>query len=147
MKEKKKKKVVEESNSWRDGIVVKPDAKWRNRQIGTWGGMSVAGILLPPLIGKMLMIQLLVVIGQLIWRGVPQEDGGFNLFGASDGGGSHKKVSWILGATIFMAGKLVVFGLMPPALRDTKWTEIIGFTCENVIYCTTNMFLQPYKGK
>ena len=129
-----------------EGIVVKPDAKWRNRQVSIWGTMSVVGVLLPPTIGKMLMVQLLVVIGQLIWRGVPREEGGFSILGASEGGGSHKKVAWVLGASIFLAGKLLVFALMPKVLRGYKWTEIIGFCAENVIYMTANMFLQPYKG-
>jgi hypothetical protein len=109
--------------------------------------MSVTGVLLPPLIGKMLMIQLLVVIGQLIWRGVPKDDmdGGMNLFGASDGGGNHKKVAWVLGASIFFVGKLVVFSMMPQVMRGYRWTEIVGFCAENIIFMTANLFLQPYK--
>lgn len=147
MEVKKKKPDKTNTPAWAEGIVVKPDAKWRNRQIGIYGTMSTVGVLLPPTIGKMLMVQLLIVIGQLIWRGVPTEGGGYNLFGNSDGGGSHKKVAWVLGCSIFLAGKLLVFALMPSVLRGYKWTEIIGFVAENLIYMTANMFLQPYKGK
>lgn len=144
-----KKAKVEKTSApgWADGIVVKPDAKWRNRQISIYGTMSALGVLLPPTIGKMLMIQLLVVIGQLIWRGVPTEGGGYNLFGNSDGGGNHKKTAWLLGCGIFLAGKLLVFGLMPPMFKGYRWTEIIGFVSENIIYMVANLFLQPYKGK
>lgn len=147
MEVKKKKPDKTNTPAWAEGIVVKPDAKWRNRQIGIYGTMSTVGVLLPPTIGKMLMVQLLIVIGQLIWRGVPTEGGGYNLFGNSDGGGSHKKVAWVLGCSIFLTGKLLVFALMPSVLRGYKWTEIIGFVAENLIYMTANMFLQPYKGK
>ena len=146
VKKPKKRDEEESGPKWMQGLVVKPDAKWRNRQLSTYGIMSLVGILLPPVIDKMLMIQLLIVIGQLIWRGVPREDGGYNLFGNSDGGGSHKKVAWLLGASIFFAGKLLVFALMPNALRGSKWAEIGGFCAENVLYMTANMFLQPYKG-
>jgi len=135
--------------SWREGIIVKPDTKWRNRQFAVWGSMCALGILLPPTISKMLMIQVLVVIGQLIWRGVPTDDmgGGMNLFGASDGGGSHKKIAWMLGAGLFIAAKLLVFGLMPKVMRGYRWTEIASFCAENIIMMTGNLFLQPYKGK
>jgi cytosine/uracil/thiamine/allantoin permease len=145
--EVKKKKPKTNVPNWAEGIVVKPDTKWRNRQIGIYGTMSTVGVLLPPTIGKMLMVQLLIVIGQLIWRGVPTESGGYNLFGNSDGSGSHKKVAWVLGCSIFLTGKLLVFALMPSVLRGYKSTEIIGFVAENVLYMTANMFLQPCKGK
>lgn len=144
------KKQAQEWNApqWMQGIVVKPDKAQVNRQLKIWGGMSMLGLFFPPAIEKMQLFNWMVCVGQLIFRGMPISEAGGGGFGAFAGGsgGSHKKVAWLIGLTLWLTAKILIWGLMPSSLRGLRYTPTIAFATENTIFGLAACYLQPYKG-
>jgi hypothetical protein len=142
-------KKVKEWNApkWTQGLVVKPDAAHRKRQIQVWGVLSLLGTVFPPSIEKLQLFNGLIMIGQLIFRGMPKDEmgGGFAGFGRGQGG-THKKVAYLLGVSIWISTKIVIASLLPAAAQGQRWTPILKFCMENGVFAVSCMYLQPYKG-
>jgi hypothetical protein len=142
-------KKVKEWNApqWTQGLIVKPDAAQRKRQIQIWGVLSFLGIAFPPSIEKLQLFNGLIMIGQLIFRGMPKDEmgGGFAGFGRGQGG-THKKVAYLLGVSIWITTKIVISSLLPAAAQGQRWTPILKFCMENGVFAVACMYLQPYKG-
>lgn len=130
-------------------MIVKPDTKYRNRQITIWGILTGIGVLLPPMVANLGIATLLITVGQLIFRGTNPEqmESGLGPMQGGRVGGNHKKLAWLLGVGTWIFSKLFVFAMLPPVVRGQRWTPILGFACENLILGTACSFLQPYKGK
>lgn len=143
------KKQAKEWNAprWTQGLIVKPDEAHRNRQIQIWGVISLLGIMFPPSIEKLQLFNGLICIGQLIFRGMPKDEmgGGFAGFGRGTGG-THKKVAYFLGVSIWIGSKILLTSLLPAAVQGERWTPILKFTLENMVFAISCMYLQPYKG-
>jgi hypothetical protein len=143
------KKQAKEWNApkWTQGLIVKPDEAHRNRQIQIWGIISLLGILFPPSIEKLQLFNGLICVGQLIFRGMPKDEmgGGFAGFGRGTGG-THKKVAYLLGVSIWIGSKILITSLLPAAVSGQRWTPILKFTMENMVFMISCMYLQPYKG-
>lgn len=58
--------------SFLDGIIQKPDEKWRNRQIKVFGIMTLICWVLPPMAEKIIMINWLFAAGQIGRRGMSE---------------------------------------------------------------------------
>jgi hypothetical protein len=131
------------------GLIVKPSEKYRNRQITLWGGLTMVGVLLPPMVQNLGIATLLITVGQLIFRGVNPEqmESGMGPMQGGKVGGNHKKLAWLLGVGTWMFSKMFVFAMLPPVVRGFRWTPVLGFGCENLILGVACAFLQPYKGK
>jgi hypothetical protein len=121
-------------------LIVKPDTKYRNRQITIWGILTGIGVLLPPMVANLGIATLLITVGQLIFRGTNPEqmESGLGPMQGGRVGGNHKKLAWLLGVGTWIFSKLFVFAMLPPVVRGQRWTLILGTACS---------FLQPYKGK
>lgn len=56
-----------------EGLIKKPDAEWRNRQIKVFGGMSLLSFILPPMANVCLMLNGYLAAGQLSRRGMAKD--------------------------------------------------------------------------
>jgi hypothetical protein len=131
---------------WTQGLIVKPDKAHAMKQLKFWGAWTAAGLLFPPALEKIQMFNWLFMIGQLTFRGVNTEDmEGFGMFQRGSGG-SHKKVAWLLGVTIWITTKLTIYSIMPKTLRFTRAGPMIVYSIENTVFGLACSYLQPYKG-
>ena len=154
---KRSEPVVRDINHWDlSGTVFSQDIAQGNlhyldpgskRQIQVWGILSLLGIVFPPSIEKLQLFNGLIMIGQLIFRGMPKDEmgGGFAGFGRGQGG-THKKVAYLLGVSIWISSKIVIASLLPAAAQGQRWTPILKFCMENGVFAVASMYLQPYKG-
>ena len=60
---------------WAEGLIVKPDAKYRNRQFQVFGLMTLVCFVLPPLAEKVIMTNWMFAAGQIMRRGMSGEPG------------------------------------------------------------------------
>ena len=133
--------------SWLEGIVVKPDNVWRNRQLKIWGILTALGVCFPPAIETFVILQYFVLTAQLLYRGQIMDPGNMWMMSSGEKAkGSHRKYTPFLAAGIMLAAKVAVFALMPPFARSRRWTGTVGWVGENALYMTSNLFLQPYRG-
>ena len=137
---------------WTQGLVVKPDEKHLQYQSKLWGGLTVLGLGLPPVIPYMGKFNWLICVAQLIYRGMPMEErerGGMGLnFGGYSGnsGKGHRKVAFALGFGIWAVGSLVLYAAMPTWVRGERWEPLLMYTLQNIFFFLASCYLQPYKG-
>ena len=134
---------------WARGIVVPPDAAWRDRQLKIWMFMSSVTFLLPTLAEVMGIGQILVFLGQMMNRGMSREEiggGGFSPFAGGTGGKKgHKKYAFLLASIGWILAKGFGFLLTPEPLQGYKWTPSITIFIENMLIMATCMFIKVKK--
>lgn len=64
----------------------------------------------------------------------------------SGGGGSHRKVAFALGFSVWVFGAVLTYSLMPAWAKGQRWTSSAAFFMQNAIFATASCYLQPYKG-
>lgn len=143
---KKKKDEEWEAPQWTRGLVVKPDSVHLKKQARRWGFFTLAGISFPPALEYLGMFNWVILIGQLTFRGVNTDEiEGFGLTGR--GAGSHSKVAWLLGLSIWVMAKALIYTIIPVRYQGLKYTPSVVYTMENAIFFVASCYLQPYKGK
>eukprot|EP00522_Entomoneis_paludosa_P005499 CAMPEP_0172448222 /NCGR_PEP_ID=MMETSP1065-20121228/7275_1 /TAXON_ID=265537 /ORGANISM="Amphiprora paludosa, Strain CCMP125" /LENGTH=311 /DNA_ID=CAMNT_0013199651 /DNA_START=182 /DNA_END=1117 /DNA_ORIENTATION=- len=134
---------------WAKGLIVKPDEAQIKSQVKLWGIITALGLALPPVIDYMGRFTWLICVAQLTFRGMNRDEmdrGGMGLsFGGGSGGG-HRKVAFALGFSIWIAGLCAIYGLMPAWAKGQRWTGLLAYTLQNIIFATASCYLQPYKG-
>ena len=150
MEEKKVEKKKSSTPAWAQGLIVKPNEAHKNKQIKLWGIITALGTVFPGARDYMNRFTWLVCVAQLTFRGMPQEQmegGGLGMaFGRGGGGGSHRKVAWLLGVSTWIVGASLVYGLMPTWAKGQRWTGSVAFAMQNLIFGVVCSYLQPYKG-
>lgn len=133
---------------WARGIIVPPDAYWRERQLKIWMFMSSVTFVLPTLAEVMSIGQILIFLGQMINRGMSREEiggGGFSPFAGGSGAKGHKKYAVLLASIGWILAKGFGFLLTPEVLRGNKWSPSITIFIENMLIMTTCMFIKVKK--
>ena len=134
---------------WTKGLIVKPDQAQIQSQVKLWGILTALGVALPPVIDYLGRFTWLICVAQLTFRGMSAEDrdrGGMGMSFNAGGGGGHRKVAFALGFSIWIAGLCVIYGLMPAWAKGQRWTGLLAYTMQNIIFATASCYLQPYKG-
>mmetsp|Transcript_14286 Transcript_14286/g.32464 ORF Transcript_14286/g.32464 Transcript_14286/m.32464 type:complete len:177 (-) Transcript_14286:146-676(-) len=147
--EKKKEDGEWQAPLWTRGLVVKPDEKQIKSQVRLWGILTALGLALPPVIDYLGRFTWLVCVAQLTFRGMSSEQmdrGGMGMSFNAGGGGGHRKVAFALGFGIWITGLLLIYGLMPAWAKGQRWTGLVAFAMQNLIFGTASCWLQPYKG-
>lgn len=134
---------------WTQGLIRKPDAEYRTKQLKLWGFITLAGAAFPPAQEYMNRFTWLVCVAQLRFRGMPKEMTEGGGLGISFGNGrniKHGKIAWLLGVSIWLVGASLVYGFMPSWAKGHKWTSTAGFAMQNLLFGVACSYLQPYKG-
>ena len=129
--------------------MVKPDEKHIQSQVKLWGGITAVGLVFPPAMDYLGRFTWLVCVAQLTFRGMPREEqeaGGIGINFNSARGGGHRKVAFALGFSTWVVGASLVYTLMPTWARGQRWTPLLGFSMQNLIFALVSSYLQPYKG-
>jgi len=142
----------EKPKEWRvprfaEGLIKKPDAAWRNRQIKVFGGMSLLSFILPPMANVCLMLNGYLAAGQVSRRGMAKEIGEYTPFRGGKTK-SHQKT-----AVLLSFGFWVVLRVWVMQLGKIKY--VFGARYVPVVeVCIMNFFLgffvaytQTYKEK
>ncbi len=134
---------------WTQGLIVKPDEKYRNEQVRLWGIITAIGAVFPPAQEYMGRFTWLVCMAQLTFRGMPREEtemGGVGIAFGRGGKGSHRGVAALLSVSIWIVGAIITYGFMPSWAKGRRWTPTLAFAIQNLIFGVSCSYLQPYKG-
>jgi hypothetical protein len=130
---------------WYQGIIVKPDEAWRNRQYKVWIGLSILGFLLPPVTEKLMYTNWLFAVGQMSTRGTAT-DGDYEMISGKKSK-AHQKVSWFIGMCVWIvmtiAAKVITKRL---GLAGSRIALSYELAIQNVVLGITTAYVKPYKG-
>lgn len=90
-----------------EGLIQKPDAAYRNRQIKVFGIMTLVCFVLPPMTEKIIMINWLFAAGQIGRRGMPDAggDGEFSPY-AGRRSSPHQRTAILLSGLVWIMLKV-----------------------------------------
>mmetsp|Transcript_12905 Transcript_12905/g.24235 ORF Transcript_12905/g.24235 Transcript_12905/m.24235 type:complete len:304 (+) Transcript_12905:215-1126(+) len=134
--------------SFLDGIIQKPDEKWRNRQIKVFGIMTLICWVLPPMAEKIIMINWLFAAGQIGRRGMSENiEADFNPY-TGKRTQPHQRTAIFLSMLMWISLKVwtgmlgnIKFAFGP------RYAIVIEATIMNVCLGLFTAYVQTYKGK
>uniref|UniRef100_A0A7S2GZP7 Uncharacterized protein n=2 Tax=Helicotheca tamesis TaxID=374047 RepID=A0A7S2GZP7_9STRA len=141
-------KAVDEpaKTTFLNGLIVKPDLAWRNKQLKVWGIITLFGAVLPPMCPKIGMANWLIMAGQLSRRGVPDSGESAGMFGGRNKTpGAPKALG--LSVTVWVFAKIfaIWFTSSIPGLRMTNNGNLIELAIENTFLGFATAYMQTYK--
>jgi hypothetical protein len=146
--------LVEESSSrelkmpgWTEGLIKKPDEKWRNKQLKVFGIMTLICWVLPPMAEKIIMINWLFAAGQVGRRGMSDNiEADFNPYEGKRTK-PHQRTAILLSMTLWLG--LKVWTAMLGNIKyvfGPRYAIVIEATVMNVVLGLFTMYAQTYKG-
>lgn len=129
------------------GIIKKPDAAWRNKQIKIFGGMSLLAFILPPMASVCTMVSGYFAAGQLSRRGMSQDIG--SDYSPFEGRKSkpHQKVAVMLTFSFWIVLRVWVMSLgNVKNIFGPRYVPVIEVSIMNLFLGFFVAFLQPYQG-
>jgi len=134
--------------SFLDGLIKKPDEKWRNKQIKVFGIMTLICWILPPMTEKIIMINWLFAAGQIGRRGMSDNiEGDFNPY-AGKRSSPHQRTAIFLSMFVWITLK-VWTGMMGNIKYafGPRYSIVIEATIMNLCLGIFTAYAQTYKGK
>jgi len=142
------------SREWRvprfmEGLIQKPDAAYRNRQIKVFGIMTLVCFVLPPMTEKIIMINWLFAAGQIGRRGMPGAggDGEFSPY-AGKRSSPHQRTAILLSMMVWLVLKVWtgtlgnIKGIFGP-----RYVMVVEAALMNLGLGLFTAFTQTYKAK
>lgn len=129
--------------SFLDGIIVKPDAAYRLRQVKVFGTLTLLCWVLPPISERILTINWAFAAGQIARRGMSDSEGEYNPF---QKGGSHQR-----NAVLLMMALWVILRIFLTSLGNIRmwfgerYVGVVDATIMNIVFGTCTCYLQTYK--
>lgn len=134
--------------SFLDGIIQKPDEKWRNRQIKVFGIMTLICWVLPPMAEKIIMINWLFAAGQIGRRGMSENiEADFNPY-TGKRTQPHQRTAIFLSMFLWISLKVWtgMIGNIKYAF-GARYAIVIEATIMNLCLGLFTAYVQTYKGK
>lgn len=146
--------LVEESTSrelkmpgWTEGLIKKPDEKWRNKQLKVFGIMTLICWVLPPMAEKIIMINWLFAAGQVGRRGMSDNiEADFNPYEGKRTK-PHQRTAILLSMALWLG--LKVWTAMLGNVKyvfGPRYAIVIEATVMNAVLGLFTMYAQTYKG-
>jgi hypothetical protein len=146
--------LVEESSSrelkmpgWTEGLIKKPDEKWRNKQLKVFGIMTLICWVLPPMAEKIIMINWLFAAGQVGRRGMSDNiEADFNPYEGKRTK-PHQRTAILLSMALWLG--LKVWTAMLGNVKyifGPRYAIVIEATVMNAVLGLFTMYAQTYKG-
>jgi len=143
----------EKPKEWRvprfaEGLIKKPDAEWRNRQIKVFGGMSLLSFILPPMANVCLMLNGYLAAGQLSRRGMAKDlSGDYNpLQGRKSK--PHQKTAVLLSFFFWVVLRVWVMQLGKiKYIFGARYVPVVEVTIMNIFLGFFIAYTQTYKEK
>lgn len=142
----------EKNREWRvprflEGIVVKPDAAYRNRQIKLYGILTAICFVLPPLTDRVLMMNWMFAAGQIGRRGTSDSSNGeYNPYMRRSG--PHMRTAVLLMISLWITLKVAVtYTGNIRYMFGPRYVNVMECTIMNVVFGVCAAYLQTYKAK
>lgn len=130
-----------------DGLIVKPDEEWRNKQLKVFGIMTAICWVLPPMAEKIIMINWLFAAGQIGRRGTGQDIEAMGNPYAGKRSSPHQRTAIFLTLFVWIALK-VWTGLIGNVKYTfgTRYAIVVEATIMNICLGIWTCYAQTYKG-
>jgi len=142
----------EKKKEWRvprflEGIVVKPDAAYRNRQIKLYGTLTALCFVLPPLTDRIMMMNWMFAAGQIGKRGTSDSNNGeYNPYNRRSG--PHMRTAVLLMIALWITLKVLVTSTGNIRyLFGPRYVPVMECTMMNIVFGVCAAYLQTYKAK
>jgi len=125
-------------------MIEKPSEEWRKKQVKSWGLLTMACLVLPPLASQIGYINWIIGGAQIMNRGVPEGD---KFESMSKNAGKKKTTSFMIALAIWFSTKLL-FGFLSeifPSLNVNKMATAMETVWGNACLCVATLYLKTYK--
>lgn len=133
---------------WAEGLIKKPDAAYRNRQIKVFGAMTLISFVLPPMAEKVIMSNWLFAAGQLSRRGMSENlDADYNPY---EGKRSkpHQRTAVLLSIFVWLILRSWTATLGNARnVFGPRYVTVVDATVMNIGLGIFTAYTQTYKGK
>jgi len=130
-----------------EGIIVKPDAAYRNKQIKVYGIMTLIAFILPPFTERIMMLNWMVAAGQIGRRGCTDTNtGDYNPYVKKSG--PHMRT-----AVLLMIGLWVILKSAVPSTGNVRmifgprYVPVMECAMMNLVFGICSAYMQTYKEK
>lgn len=133
---------------WTNGLIVKPDKEWRDKQIKVFGIMTLVSWVLPPLAEKVIMLNWMAAAGQVGRRGMGENpDADFNPYEGRRNK-PHQRTAILLSLFVWFGLKIWT-GLLGNVkmVFGPRYAVVIEATLMNIGLGLFTAYTQTYKPK
>lgn len=132
---------------WIEGIIKKPEPKWRNKIIQVFGGMSFIGLVFPPLANTFMMLNGYFTAGMMSRRGMPETGGAGGGMFQSRKNSSHQRKAILIafGMWTFLRVFVLNLGNIKNILGG-RYVPVVELAVMNIGLGLLVAYIQTYKG-
>lgn len=142
----------EKKKEWRlprflEGIVVKPDAAYRNKQIKVFGILTLISFIVPPFTERIMMLNWMAAAGQIGRRGTGETNtGDYNPYNKRGGPHMRTAVLMMIGLWVILKASVASTGNIRYVFGP-RYVPVMECAMMNIVFGVCTAYLQTYKPK